>query len=69
MIVERALKNASFSDPSKLKGIAVPLGPGPIFSNKVGIEFAKALGSKFDVPVIPINLLEAEAFSPRFVTE
>ena len=43
-MVEKALKNASFSDPSKLKGIAVPLGPGAIFANKVGVEFAKALG-------------------------
>ena len=67
-MVEQALNNSNM-DPSLLNGIAVPLGPGNQNANNVGIDFAIALGNKFGVPVIPVSLLEAEVFAPRFLTE
>lgn len=32
---------------------------------RIGIDLAQAIGSKFDVPVIPVNHLEAHAFTVR----
>ena len=34
---------------------------------KAGINFAQALGNKFDLPVIPVNHLEAHCLTPRLV--
>ncbi len=62
LVVEQTMQD---NDPSKLSAIAVPLGPGEKDATKVGIDYATALGKKFQVPVIPINLIEAQVFTAR----
>ncbi len=48
-----------------LDAIAVTIGPGQLHGLKVGIDFAKAPGNKFALPVIPVNHLEAHCLTPR----
>ena len=62
--VQMALENSKFT-PADLSAIAVTIGPGQLPSLKQGIEFAKALGHKFDLPVIPVNHLEAHIMTAR----
>jgi tRNA A37 threonylcarbamoyltransferase TsaD len=59
LVVEEVLAHPRAPKPSELYGIAVPLGPGMIPVTKIGIDFSLALGNKFNVPVIPINMIEA----------
>lgn len=53
-------------EPSDLKAISVPMGPGAQGVTGVGLTYAQALGRKFNIPVIPVNLIEAQVFAPRF---
>ena len=48
-----------------LDAIAVTIGPGQLQGLKAGIDFAKALGIKHSLPVIPVNHLEAHCLTPR----
>ncbi len=48
---------------SELDHIAVTQGPGLMTSLMVGIDTAKALGAVLDIPVIPINHLEAHIYA------
>lgn len=66
-VVERALEQSGVGSPSDLEAIAVTIGPGQKPSLTVGIDFAKALGNKFDIPVIPVNHIEAHVMTPRMV--
>lgn len=47
--------------------MAVTIGPGQSPSLKVGIDYAKALGKKFDIPVIPVSHIEAHVMTPRML--
>ena len=62
--VDSVLKDFG-NDLSQIDAIAVPLGPGTIFTNKIGLEYAKQLGIKHDIPVYPVNSEEALIFSNR----
>ena len=48
-----------------MEAIAVTIGPGQLPGLKAGIDFAKALGHKYALPVIPVNHLEAHCLTPR----
>ena len=50
-----------------MKCIAVTIGPGQTPSLKKGIDFAKALGIKYNLPVVPVNHIEAHVMTPRMV--
>lgn len=64
-MVNKALEQAAVADCKKLAGVAVALGPGQHDSLRVGIDLAQAIGAKFDIPVIPVNHLEAHIMTAR----
>jgi tRNA A37 threonylcarbamoyltransferase TsaD len=63
-VVEQALADSG-KGIKDMAGIAVTMGPGQQHSLKRGLDFAKALGMKFDLPVIPVNHIEAHTFTGR----
>jgi N6-L-threonylcarbamoyladenine synthase len=56
LVLKKALKEASFS---RVDLIAVTVGPGLEPCLWVGINFAKDLAKKLDIPIIPVNHIEA----------
>ena len=66
IVVERSLEKCETS-MSDLEAIAVTIGPGQLIGLKAGIDFAQALGNKYNLPVIPVNHLEAHCLTPRMV--
>lgn len=62
LIVHEALEEASIT-PNKLDGIAVTYGPGLAGTLLTGVSFAKGLGLGLNIPVIPVNHLEAHIFA------
>lgn len=64
-MVEQALAGAQISDMTKLEAVAVAMGPGSHVCLRVGIDFAQAIGAKFDIPVIPVNHIEAHLMTAR----
>jgi len=60
--IDLALKTAK-TNLEDLDYIAVTQGPGLATSLMVGIDTAKALGAALDIPVIPINHLEAHIYA------
>lgn len=64
-MIDSALKQASVSDPRKLEAVAVAVGPGAHNSLRVGIDLAQAIGTKYDIPVIPVNHIEAHILTTR----
>ncbi len=65
--IDLALKQAK-TGLSAIDYIAVTQGPGLMTSLMVGIDTAKALGAALDIPVIPVNHLEAHIYA-NFVEE
>lgn len=65
VMVEQALAGAQISDMTKLEAVAVAMGPGSHVCLRVGIDFAQAIGAKFDIPVIPVNHIEAHLMTAR----
>lgn len=61
-VVELALKRAQVSW-NDLTGIAVTIGPGLAPALEVGITAAKALTAEHQLPLIPVNHVEAHAWS------
>jgi N6-L-threonylcarbamoyladenine synthase len=61
-VVETALTEAGV-EPGDLDAIAVTYGPGLAGSLLVGVNTAKALSMAWDVPLIPINHLEAHVYA------
>ena len=57
--MEEVLSFDGAPSPSELNAISVPMGPGNHRVTNVGLKYAQALGQKFNVPVIPVNLIEA----------
>ena len=45
--------------------MAVAMGPGSHACLRVGIDFAQAIGAKFNIPVIPVNHIEAHLMTAR----
>jgi len=60
--IDLALKKAK-TKLSDIDYIAVTQGPGLMTSLMVGIDTAKALGAALNIPVIPINHLEAHIYA------
>ncbi|MBI3952699.1 MAG: tRNA (adenosine(37)-N6)-threonylcarbamoyltransferase complex transferase subunit TsaD [Candidatus Doudnabacteria bacterium] len=60
--VKLALKQAG-KELKNVDLIAVTQGPGLITSLMVGVQTAKTLGIALDIPVVPINHLEAHIYS------
>ncbi|HEX9503462.1 MAG TPA: tRNA (adenosine(37)-N6)-threonylcarbamoyltransferase complex transferase subunit TsaD [Patescibacteria group bacterium] len=60
--INLALKKAK-TKLSDLNYIAVTQGPGLMTSLMVGVDTAKALGAALNLPVIPINHLEAHIYA------
>jgi N6-L-threonylcarbamoyladenine synthase len=52
---------------SEMKCIAVTIGPGQVPCLKKGIDFANALGIKYNLPVVPVNHIEAHVMTPRMI--
>jgi N6-L-threonylcarbamoyladenine synthase len=60
--IDLALKKAK-TKLSDIDYIAVTRGPGLMTSLMVGVDTAKALGTALNIPVIPINHLEAHIYA------
>jgi N6-L-threonylcarbamoyladenine synthase len=60
--IDLALEEAK-TQLSELDYIAVTQGPGLMTSLMVGVDTAKALGAALNIPVIPINHLEAHIYA------
>lgn len=60
--VANCLENANLS-PINLSAIAVTVKPGLPLSLLVGCNYAKKLSAKYDLPVIPIQHMEAHALT------
>ncbi len=65
-LVESALEEAKKSI-NDMKAIAVTMGPGQHLSLQAGLNFAQAVGIKYNIPVIPVNHIEAHVFTPRMI--
>jgi N6-L-threonylcarbamoyladenine synthase len=60
--IDLALKKAKLK-LADIDEIAVTQGPGLVTSLLVGIETAQALGAALDIPVLPINHMEAHIYA------
>lgn len=65
-VIKQALKDAKIK-LADINAVAVTAGPGLVTSLMVGIDTAKALSLALNIPVIPINHMEAHVFS-SFIT-
>jgi len=62
LIVHEAMTEGNISK-TDLDGIAVTYGPGLAGTLLTGVSFAKGLGLGLNIPVIPVNHLEAHIFA------
>ncbi len=67
-IVKNAL-NLAHSDINEISAIAVTTQPGLIGSLIVGANFAKGLGLRYNIPVVPINHIEGHIYSGMIENE
>lgn len=61
-VIEAALREAAVT-PDEIDAIAVTHGPGLAGSLLVGVNTAKALAMSWNVPLIPVNHLEAHVYA------
>ncbi len=61
-IVQMSIREADISIED-VDGIAVTTGPGLIGALAVGAQFAKGLGLRYGVPVVPVNHIEGHIYS------
>jgi len=61
-VIDAALREAGVA-PADLDGIAVTNGPGLAGSLLVGVNVAKALAMSWQIPLIPVNHLEAHVYA------
>jgi len=54
--------------PSKIDLIAVTIGPGLIPSLLIGVNFAKALAYRFQIPIVPVNHIEGHIIAALAAT-
>ncbi len=66
-VVSRALEEAGVG-PRELDAIAVSLGPGMGPSLRVGATVARALASRYGLPIVPVNHAVAHIEIARFLT-
>ena len=62
IVLEKVLKQAKIKI-EKINNIAVTSGPGLEPALWTGIVFAKELGEKYKIPVVPVNHMEGHIFS------
>jgi len=62
--VDLALKQAGHLSLGQISAIAVTQGPGLAPALEVGLKFAQDLAREYELPLIPINHIEAHAWSP-----
>ncbi|MEI8270761.1 MAG: hypothetical protein WCG45_05310, partial [bacterium] len=62
ILFEKTLKEAK-TKIKKIDAIAVTTGPGLEPALWTGIVFAKELGEKYNIPVVPVNHMEGHIFS------
>lgn len=62
-VIKKAL-GTRFKNFRDIDAIAVTIGPGLSIALGVGIEYAKKYAEKFNLPVIPVNHIEAHLLSP-----
>src|SRR5690606_6290549 len=61
-VIDAALREAGVA-PADLDGIAVTNGPGLAGSLLVGVNVAKGLAMSWQIPLIPVNHLEAHVYA------
>jgi N6-L-threonylcarbamoyladenine synthase len=61
-VINRALKTAR-TTPEALDAVAVTTGPGLAIALEVGIQKAKDIAAKYDLPLLPINHVEGHLLS------
>lgn len=66
-VVDQALKKAGI-DKTQLKAIAFTQGPGLMGSLLVGTSFAKSLSLALEIPLIPVNHMQAHVLA-HFIDE
>lgn len=66
-VVDQALKKAGI-DKKQLKAIAFTQGPGLMGSLLVGTSFAKSLSVALEIPLIPVNHMQAHVLA-HFIDE
>lgn len=66
-VVDQALKKAGI-DKKQLQAIAFTQGPGLMGSLLVGTSFAKSLSIALDIPLIPVNHMQAHVWA-HFIDE
>ncbi len=66
--IRRAMQDAGAA-PSDLCAIAVTAGPGLVGSLLVGISTAKALALSWELPLVPVNHVEAHTYAPYLQRE
>ncbi len=59
LVFEKVLKEANFKSLSKIALIGVTVGPGLEPCLWQGINFAKKLAKKWNIPLLPVNHIEA----------
>jgi N6-L-threonylcarbamoyladenine synthase len=67
-VVERALAEANVS-LADLDGVAVTQGPGLVGSLLVGVELAKAVALRYDLPLVGVNHVEAHLMAPLIAAD
>lgn len=67
-VTARALSNAGLQWDD-LSGVAVTAGPGLVGCLLVGVSFARAITRLRNIPLIPINHIEAHAHTPAMAVE
>mmetsp|Transcript_10440 Transcript_10440/g.11337 ORF Transcript_10440/g.11337 Transcript_10440/m.11337 type:complete len:421 (-) Transcript_10440:35-1297(-) len=68
IVVEDVLKQSQVS-LEDISFIALTVGPGLVLSLNSGIKFATQFGQENNIPIMPINHIEAHCLSPRFEIE
>jgi len=66
LVYKKALDQAGVN-MADISAVAVTLGPGQSPSLKAGMSYALMLGIEYDLPVIPVNHLEAHVMTGRMV--
>lgn len=66
-VVDKAIKDAGI-DKSDINGIAVTVGPGLLGPLLVGTCFAKAMAAGLEIPIIPVNHMQAHVLA-HFIEE
>ncbi|WOL15616.1 putative tRNA N6-adenosine threonylcarbamoyltransferase, mitochondrial [Canna indica] len=65
-VVQRALDNANLSG-NDLSAVAVTIGPGLSLCLRVGVQKARKLAGRFNLPIVNVHHMEAHALVARLI--